>query len=54
MSVRGAVDSSSGSRDQSGADLSAKNVNFSWLVEDSGNQIGLASVVVHDVPPLHG
>lgn len=25
---------------------------FSWLVEDAGSQIGLASVVVHDVPPL--
>jgi len=25
---------------------------LSWLVEDAGRQIGLASVVVHDVPPL--
>ena len=25
---------------------------FSWLVEDGDRRIGLASVVVHDVPPL--
>jgi len=25
---------------------------FSWLVEDAGRPVGLASVVVHDVPPL--
>ncbi len=30
----------------------ASGRTFSWLVEDAGRRVGLASVVVHDVPPL--